>query len=477
MVPPPGAKDALKRAEKQLRLVLCFDGTWNTWHSNTNVARFFSLVSDRAMQCPHQRKFYDEGVGTRWRDRIKGGLFGLGIDENIRQGYAWLAAEYPPDAAPAEIPPPKEGVKPQDLDPEKTHVDGAALYFLGFSRGAFTARSLVGLVYYLGIPKELPADEVASKRPLSEHPWVLEAWKLYAERPHVKDREKADAAEKKKFADHDATVAQFRWRCHYPVRVHFVGVWDTVGALGIPRIFNVDLPFYPLRPSTKYGFHNANFCPNVRFGYHAVAIDEHRAPYQATLWTAWDRIQNKEVEQRWFVGAHANVGGGYPHDLLPAPPLKWLADRAALCGLDFVNDRSERDAQGHLLPHCNRAPANFDLDGTEFRAPVRDSYAEFIGGAYRVVRSIPFIGGGRAHRRMLVHEDGIFQTVDATAFAKWQLDLNYRPPNLGQAGRTDVDYSQAAEAMPEAADQAAVMRTAASEPVTRYLPPKDKTGG
>ncbi len=179
MVPPP-ASDALPAREtKQPRLVLCFDGTWNTSRSNTNVSRFFSLVADRAMGCPHQRKFYDEGVGTRWRDRVRGGMLGMGLDENIREGYAWLATEYPADDP--------LGVARDRVDPvEQGYVDHAALYFFGFSRGAFTARSLVGLVNYVGIPKALAPEPPSKKpKPLAENQTIRDAWDLYQTRPPV----------------------------------------------------------------------------------------------------------------------------------------------------------------------------------------------------------------------------------------------------------------------------------------------------
>jgi len=109
---------------------------------------------------------------------------------------------------------------------------------------------------------------------MAEHPVIKEAWALYEKRPsRAKDGAPEPPAE-------PAAIA-FRTRACYPIRVHFVGVWDTVGSLGIPRVF--DRHWFP-RFSNKYAFHGTNMCPNVRFGYHAVAIDEHRLPYSVTLW-------------------------------------------------------------------------------------------------------------------------------------------------------------------------------------------------
>ena len=400
-------------SDQRERLILCFDGTWNALKSHTNVSRLYAEIADASGGGARQRKYYDEGVGTGRFDKLRGGLFGYGLDRNIRTGYAWLASQFAPDGAPVPgLPHPTAGA----------FVGGPDIYLFGFSRGAFTARSLGGLVNYLGIPK-IDRSGRGADVSLSDHETIRQAWDLYVNCPDADAREKAGANDARVRA-HDAAVAAFRAQSHYPVRLHFVGVWDTVGALGIPNIWDsLDLRF-----SSKYKFHDTALGASVRNAYHAVAIDEHRLPYTPALWTSSTAL-NENVEQRWFPGAHSNVGGGYDDDLLPAPPLRWLAARAAHCGLAFI-------ANG------GKVPAAFDLDGREHLSPVRDSYAEFMGGAYRAARSLPG-AGGRVYRRMLVPGDGINQTVDETAFAKWRADPDYRPPNLGQAGRTDVTFRPA----------------------------------
>jgi uncharacterized protein (DUF2235 family) len=409
------------------RLVLCFDGTWNTDRSNTNVSRLFRKIADQANGAPEQARFYDEGVGTRFGERVRGGVFGAGLDKNIRQGYGYLASQFAADGGPAER---ADGT---------AFVAGPKLYFLGFSRGAFTARSLAGLVNYLGVPDlaRFPSDGGST----SDHPVVKEAWSLYAARPSPAERQRieqgqADAALEQRAREHHARVEAFRSeRSRYPVRIHFLGVWDTVGALGIPRVF--DYAWIP-RFSSKYRFHDTWLGRCVRHAYQAVAIDEHRAPYSVALWTARDPA-TQTVEQRWFPGAHSNVGGGYEDDLLPDPPLAWIAKKAAEHGLHFVNDRGIKGAGGVPLMSIDRSPAAFDLDGSECLSPVHDSYAEFLGGTYRLVRGLPG-AGGRVYRRMLVLEDGIEQRIDETAFKKMDADPQYRPPNLAQAGRTEVAF-------------------------------------
>lgn len=437
----------------QKSLILCFDGTWNTLKTNTNVARIYSEIADASTGSPSQRKFYDEGVGTQWYDRIRGGAFGFGLDRNIRMGYAWLASVYESAAAAnaAQLPgnakathkPNGDLVGTPPHSSGKEFLVGSDIYLLGFSRGAFTARSLGGIINYLGIPGIDPATIDPNAGMLADHPLIQQAWSLYVARPTPAERQaikdkiaSSDLVARAK--EHDATVAAFRaaTTTRYPVRLHFVGVWDTVGALGIPRA--LDYNWIP-RFSSQYQFHDTKLCESVRNAFHAIAIDEQRLPYTATLWTDNCLHTTEQVEQRWFPGAHGDVGGGYQDDLLPAPPLQWLADRAAACGLEFINDRRLPAPDGGIAAAVAKTPAAFDLDGTEYLSPVHDTYAEFMGGTYRIMRSIPGMGG-RVYRRMLVPSDGVNQRVDETAFEKWKADPEYRPPNLGQAGRTDVTY-------------------------------------
>lgn len=439
-------------------LVLCFDGTWNTIESHTNVSGLHAEIADETSGCPAQRKFYDEGVGTKWYDRVRGGVLGYGLDANIRAGYAWLASVYEcEEDAPDLKPPATETRKPNgdrvDMPPHSSGQEflaGSDICITGFSRGAFTARSLGGLINYLGIPRIDPG-RVPDGKPLADHPDIQKAWDLYDSRPMPEERQsvrdgKASAALLAKIKQHDGDVAAFRGseRTRWPVRIHFMGVWDTVGALGIPPVFGL----FPNPLNAKYRFHDTSLGESVRHAYHAVAIDEHRLPFRATLWTA-RQPTTEAVEQRWFPGAHADVGGGYPDDLLHELPLLWLATKAAAVGIEFVNDRKlqlpvippSTPPRTFIPPSIAMPPSAFDLDQTEYLSPVHDSYAEFVGGLYQGVRAVAL--QGPVYRRMLVPADGIEQTVDPAAFQKWKMDSTYRPPNLAQAGRTDVSYAVA----------------------------------
>jgi hypothetical protein len=295
------------------------------------------------------------------------------------------------------------------------------------------------MINYLGIPRIDPGS-IKPNTPLSDHPAIKGAWDLYDQRPlrsdcDLVDSGKANASLTARIKAHRDDVTAFRDAGQFPVRIHFLGVWDTVGALGIPQLID----WIP-RPSNKYLFHDTTLGESVRNAYHAMAIDEHRSAYKTTLWTA-PKPTTEKVEQRWFSGAHADVGGGYPDDLLHSLPLEWLALKAASCGLEFVNDRHIALPDNTIPESIPMAPAAFDLDGTEYLSPIHDSYAEMLAGVYQVVRTMTL--QSRVYRRMLVAEDGIAQSIDPSAFQKWKADPEYRPPNLAQAGRTDVSFAVA----------------------------------
>jgi hypothetical protein len=272
------AQDEQARVPK--RLVVCFDGTWNKADSvgtETNVAllaRSIHATTDTGgvLQCV----LYLRGVGTSGLDITQkiDGATGLGIDDNIRSGYMFLAQNY---------------------------VAGDEIFLFGFSRGAFTARSLVGLLGSVGLLKRQSLDLLGY------------AWNFYRE------RDKAG----KSFAE-----TQPHAQLQDGVDVTFLGVWDTVGALGIPG------PLFDTINHQNYGFYDTGLCPIVRTARHALAIDEHRSNFVPTLWTG-DVPPNCDVEQVWFAGAHADVGGGYYDRALADIPLVWMAQEAEKAGLSL----------------------------------------------------------------------------------------------------------------------------------------------
>lgn len=337
-------------------LVICFDGTWNTpdndgdigGNTNTNVRLFFDGCSKTAQDGSAQLKWYDKGVGTKWYNRLSGGVFGVGLSKNIREGYSWLVDNYESD---------------DDI------------YIVGFSRGAYTARSLVGMLRNCGLVKRASG----SKRERDDI--VSEAYQLY--------RAKDDGAD-------TPSARMFRSRYSRPVKIKFVGIWDTVGALGIP------ISSFEWFNSKYYEFHDTELSSIVENAYHALATDEHRENYAATLWDPREK-PNQVIEQKWFAGAHANVGGGYSTRALSNVALEWLMRKAQNCGLGFKPDSipavTKRNIKGKAI----------------------DSYEEFLGGLYRITRDRYYRPIGKTPNGMEAVHDAVIE--------RYKSDPDYRPKN------------------------------------------------
>jgi uncharacterized protein (DUF2235 family) len=349
------------------RIAIFLDGTWNTLNNNTNVWRLKSLC---APDQPDQLVYYSQGVGTRFGEEIRGGVEGYGVDSEIIDAYTWLVQFF---------------------------ETGDEIFVFGFSRGAYTARSLSGLISKCGVLKP--------GAPLS------------IEQLYARYRRRTDRTIRQLQADGPSSYATLeeRWIADYCIatNIKFVGVWDTVGSLGNPLT--------SLRKKVdRFLFLDTHLYLSNEFAFQALALDEHRSQFEPTFWTRTvdnDAARDahlrtlEQVEQRWFVGAHANVGGGYASDILAHSPLKWLMDRAAAHGLRFRSD--------------------FRMDPMDPTAPITDSYASF-GPAllrlfskryYRPVGAEPLVGTKRTTSR-------INETIDASVFERWRNNPAYRPPNL-----------------------------------------------
>lgn len=257
------------------RLILFFDGTWNSPDSGeqpTNVVKLLRAIAKVETEMP-QITFYDRGVGTgNFVDRIAGGASGAGLTQNVIDGYRFLGNNY---------------------------VEGDEIYIFGFSRGAYTARSLAGLIGAAGVlrPRHLG-------RRLHD---VIEVC-----------RETSD------IADRRGAVRRMQLDRFDDVRISCVGVWDTVGSLGIPGDLGRQVYLKRLR------FHDVMLGPSVDVGLHAVAIDEKRSAFAPTLWVSSNGRPIREdqvVEQVWFPGVHSNVGGSYEDSGLSDIALDWMAKR------------------------------------------------------------------------------------------------------------------------------------------------------
>jgi uncharacterized protein (DUF2235 family) len=345
------------------KLVVLFDGTWNTIKDHTNVVRLAELIAatsdDGSEQLP---PFYDKGIGTHALDRWTGGIFGYGLSENIRDGYRWLAANYRP---------------------------GDEIFIFGFSRGAYTARSLAGLIRKCGILRPPGTAEVRNTqeqffRRSANGNLVQRAYDLYRDKKIHPDSPEANAFR--------ASVAQ-------EARIKFIGVWDTVGSLGIPL---TGVPF----GRDYFQWHDTELSKIVDYAYHALAIDEHREDFSATVWTA-RKPQNIEVEQRWFCGAHSNIGGGYRRDPLPKLALAWLMQKAGACGLAYKS--------------------TIAITAEERLAPISDSYGEFMFGLYKLFKA------GKRHYRPF--GQGVNETIDDSVWQRWDARPDYRPPTVAAQRR------------------------------------------
>ncbi len=205
----------------------------------------------------------------------------------------------------------------------------------------------------------------------------------------------------------DAQAQNFRRSFSRLPRIRFIGVWDTVGALGIPIS---GVPF----SRDYYQWHDTELSGIVDYAYHAVALDEHRKDYDATVWTA-KKAENVEVEQRWFIGAHGNVGGGYRNDPLPNLALRWLQEKAKTCGLSFARE--------------------VIVGREDYRAPISDTFGEFMFGLYRI-----FKGNKRFYRAI---GKGVAETIDPSVWQRWDADAEYRPPTLSSRAEKRDDLAPA----------------------------------
>jgi len=293
-------------------IVVCSDGTGNssTKGRGTNVFKLFEAIDltshrlDPALM--PQVAFYDDGVGTETFKPLKifAGITGFGLSRNVKQLY-------------------KEIVR--------LHDPGDALYFFGFSRGAFTVRTLAGFIATCGL---LDRSKLGSAAALDQA--VGEAYNMYRRKYRTKLAEfflgKPDAG----------LAPAFRARrCRQDeVRVRFIGVWDTVDAVGLPfhlaDVLNVAV--------YRFKFPDHLLSPSVDHACHALAVDDERHTFHPLLWDEAEERHGR-IEQVWFSGAHSNVGGGYPKQGMSLVALDWLMAAAEREGLRFVASDRRFDSE------------------------------------------------------------------------------------------------------------------------------------
>lgn len=350
------------------RIILCCDGTWNSADQKkdevlcpTNVVRIAYRIAKRK-ESLMQIVYYVQGVGTGNRlDRMVGGAFGKGVEDNIYKAYRFLIANYEP---------------------------GDEIYLFGFSRGAFTARSIGGMLRKCGI---------LGREYINRY---TEAVTLYQTDEHPDEKRPAEFRKK------------YSVNRDQPTLIKFIGVWDTVGSLGIP------LQGLNRFTHKKYQFHNTELSSSVKFAFHALAIDERRTPFKPTLWEYMpkkfsDTNENQIVEQMWFAGVHSNVGGGYPDRALADTTLEWMVEKAKLAGLAF-------DGKVEELHPCKP-----DCNGTLYNS--KKGMYRFTRGYNRVIgRSEKFLPDDTSAD---VGTDPT-QYIHSSVFDRWDKDSSYRPASL-----------------------------------------------
>jgi len=428
---------------------VCLDGTWNTRDDSTNVLHHFALVEEGDVvdghgQTVRQKKYYHEGVGTGVLDSISGGAFGFGLEDNVRDAYNWLVQHF------------QEATGAQKAD---------EIYIFGFSRGAYTARSLVGFISSCGLLKrgapltvrQLWKEYCLLGRQREERSSV---WDIFASPGPINMRGitelKADPWSKCdrspiRLTDTERLMQQWSIR----VRITYLGIYDTVGALGWDALA---VPGLTSRLALHHNMRPTTLIQNCR---HALAMDEHRASFMHTPFlqyvghdadedemlhegatsktgTQWRRYQamwRRKIKQCWFVGAHSNVGGGYSDNELAQIPFKWLFEGAAQA--TAFHKKGVQISNG-----LKSEPITFVSPVTNLKT--RDSYEEFgrsfwstilrAKRYYRVIDPRPRYCASRKAPNGLTRPGfsltSINEQIDPSVFKYWKNVGKGHPPNL-----------------------------------------------
>ena len=340
-------------------IVFCADGTWNSpsmgegapdGHAppggsacapqTTNVCKLFAWLSgdlqpdgtawgglemektlvDASSKEVLQVAKYIHGVGdsSKLPDKIAGGAFGVGVTARIARGYTYISRNY---------------------------VQGDRIVIVGFSRGAYTARGLAGLIAGEGLLKpELVAAEDKTRFATAAAAWFR--WRYGRDNLFQKILDFGTELIEWRGAFENAR--ELSDASFVPVNITAVAVWDTVGSMGIPA-------YQGGRVADLFRFCDTSLHTSIALGVHAVALDEKRLPFTPTLWDA-----DLRVTQALFPGGHCDVGGGNAEHGLSDTPLNWVVDRL---------QQADVGVRFELHPPCEVQPKPCDLRHCEW---VRD---------------------------------------------------------------------------------------------------------
>lgn len=303
------------------RLVVLCDGTWNnpTQKEPTHVDELAKATAGYGQPDPDQQAVYFDGVGNtedfggpirQALTKYGGGAFGWGLSGKILEAYAWLAERYKP---------------------------GDEIFLFGFSRGAYTARSLAGLIRKAGFPDHVTPQSLDDAFDLYKRSGPENA----PDKDHIMRARRA-------LSPHFATSAKEQdWRGDDTPRINiaYLGVWDTVGAMGVPGAYVGGLARIL---NYRHAFHDTNLSSEIGSARHAVSLDEQRRHFPPTLWANLDSLarekgetgsgirEDRPYQEMWFVGDHGAVGGsGANCREISAVALEWIAKGARLAGMTF----------------------------------------------------------------------------------------------------------------------------------------------
>jgi len=289
-------------------IILLSDGTGNgaSKKVQTNVWKLYNALD---FHTDTQIAYYDDGVGSQefLPFKILGGIFGFGLKENVLELYKFLCRNY------------------------KEYEDGSSdkIYLFGFSRGAFTVRTLAGLIAKCGLYTNYKDEEDLNKKAKKNYMFF-----------RTEFHNKSLSGLYTQFIN-----ATYNQEDMISTDIEFIGVWDTVDAYGFPIdemaqfwdrfIFPIYFPDYKLSDKVKRASQ-------------ALSIDDERHTFHPLLWDESKEIDSKRIEQVWFSGVHADIGGGYPMNSLSLISLDWMIDRvefksdSRVNGLKFISHiRSE----------------------------------------------------------------------------------------------------------------------------------------
>lgn len=352
-----------------IRHIISLDGTWQSENSEdpTNIKLLHDSLAERGEDGMLQRKAYFDGVATDGGvlKRAWNAVTGGDLEEKIREAYEYLAVNYKP---------------------------GDEIVLVGFSRGAYTARSLNGMIYKSGIIAD--ADKM---QPEELKQRVQKAFDFYRNSIHPKDEQAVNHRAHNSYNDNPKVG---------------LGIFDTVDELGIPKQFIIGNAITRWR----YKFHDDKLNENTKFAVNAVAIDEQRPNYEPTPMTLAEQTKTY-LDERYFIGDHGAVGGGSKENRgLSDIAGKWMSERlSALGGIGFVPAKIAENFNPNPLANPN----------TDFKP--ESKFWKFLG-----------------LERREIPQDAV---LDPSVSVRFNKMANYRPDQLeGRIPQTMIAEGQGIEA-------------------------------